>query len=157
MLFVPGGQVKNCLRLSPRWSNRASTNSVFSFVEIEALAGLFEWISTACPAIIAAVAALQAMKHSLKRSGRHWVPAARQQSSFWQLFSLIEAERATVRGCFTYVLLGCAHRSGRVHCFWIRRFCWPHFISLIHAWSPDERAHALDHCDQPIRESIIFF
>jgi hypothetical protein len=40
------------------------------------------------------------MKHSLKRSGRHWVPAARQQSSFWQLFSLIEAERATVRWLF---------------------------------------------------------
>ena len=66
----PADKYTNCLRLATEWAERAAANDVFSFVEIDSIAGLFQWISTACPAIIPAVASLQALKHAIKLSAQ---------------------------------------------------------------------------------------
>jgi hypothetical protein len=58
--------VYRCLN---EWPLRASANGSFSVVEIESLAGLFQWVSIAWPAIIPSIASLQALKHSMKRFG----------------------------------------------------------------------------------------
>ena len=55
--------------MTSEWSIRATKGDVFSFTEIESLAGLFQWISIVCPAIIPSIASLQSIKHSMKRSG----------------------------------------------------------------------------------------
>jgi hypothetical protein len=157
----PEDKYQNCLRLSTEWSNRASVNSVFTFVEIEALAGLFQWISTACPAIISSVAALQAMKHSLKRSG---LPArhldARCKSAVIDLAIFFAGWNRTCplfagfSPTFSWEVLIKVDASTD---FGSGGFCLPHFNSWIHEWSPDERARALAHKEQPIRESTTFF
>jgi hypothetical protein len=157
----PEDKYQNCLRLSTEWSNRASVNGVFTFIEIEALAGLFQWISTACPAIISSVAALQAMKHSLKRSG---LPArhldARCKSAVIDLAIFFAGWNRTCplfagfSPTFSWEVLIKVDASTE---FGSGGFCLPHFNSWIHAWSPDERARALAHNEQPIRESTTFF
>jgi hypothetical protein len=134
---------------------------VFTFVEIEALAGLFQWISTACPAIISSVAALQAMKHSLKRSG---LPArhldARCKSAVIDLAIFFAGWNRTCplfagfSPTFSWEVLIKVDASTD---FGSGGFCLPHFNSWIHEWSPDERARALAHKEQPIRESTTFF
>ena len=68
-MVCPPDKYANCLRLSADWARRASSDDLFTVNEIDSIAGLFQWISTACPAIIPAVASLQALKHGLKASG----------------------------------------------------------------------------------------
>ena len=58
-----------CQARSASFADRALADDSFTYVDIESLAGLFQWISTACTAIILSVTALQALKHRLKHHG----------------------------------------------------------------------------------------
>jgi hypothetical protein len=65
----PTDKYENCLKLSKSWAERAMNKDKFTLNEQESIGGLFQWICTACPAITSSVAAIQGMKHQLKRSG----------------------------------------------------------------------------------------
>jgi len=65
----PLDKYNNCRRVMNEWATRASINELFTYTEIDSLAGLFQWVSTACPIIISSVVSLQALKHNMKRTG----------------------------------------------------------------------------------------
>jgi hypothetical protein len=69
LIRCPNDKYNNCLKLTAEWSHRAAISVMFSFNEIESIASLFQWVSTACPAIIPAVSSLQAFKQAMKLSG----------------------------------------------------------------------------------------
>ena len=41
----PDDKYQNCLKLTTNWARRAAADEIFTFNEIESLAGLFQWIS----------------------------------------------------------------------------------------------------------------
>jgi hypothetical protein len=157
----PMDKYLNCLRLSQDWSRRAAADDSFSFSEIESLAGLFQWISTACPAIIASVASLQALKHSLKRSG---LPSrkldARSKGAVIDLASFFVTWD---RSCPLFAGFSPTHqweiliKVDASTDFGTGGFCFPALDSLVHEWLPDDRCRALAHSTAPIRESTTFF
>ena len=157
----PHDKYLNCVKLTSEWAIRAAANEPFTFLEIESLAGLFQWISTACPAIISSVAALQVLKHGMKRSG-------------------LQSRRLDARGKAAVVDLAAFFTSWNRTCpifagfspaaqweilikvdastdFGAGGYCLPSLVNLIHEWLPEERAQALAHNDHPIRESTTFF
>jgi hypothetical protein len=161
MFACPDDKYQNCLRLSQEWSHRASANDSFSFSEIESLAGLFQWISTACPAIISSVASLQALKHSLKRSG---LPSrkldVRSKNAVIDLATFFTTwnQKCPLFAGFSpthqWEILIKVDASTE---FGTGGFCLPSFECFVHEWSAEERCNALAHCVSPIRESTTFF
>ena len=158
---MPPRQTSQLRELTSDWVIRAAANEPFTFLEIEYLVGLFQWISTACPAIISSVAALQVLKHGMKRSG-------------------LQSRRLDARGRAAVVDLAAFFTSWNRTCpifagfsptaqweviikvdastdFGAGGYCLPSLVNLIHEWLPDERAQALAHNDHPIRESTTFF
>jgi hypothetical protein len=157
----PDDKYQNCLRLFQEWSRRATSDDSFSFPEIESLAGLFQWISTACPAIIASVASLQALKHSLKRSG---LPSrkldARSKNAIIDLAAFFVSWD---QKCLLFAGFSPSHqwevliKVDASTDFGTGGFCLPTFSCFIHEWSAEDRRKALAHCESPIRESTTFF
>jgi hypothetical protein len=157
----PLDKYENCLKLTSDWAARAAADDSFTLPEIESVAGLFQWISTACPAIIASVASLQALKHTMKRSA-----AASRKLDDRSKGAIIGLERF-----FVYWNRSCPLFSGfspsttwevliKVDAstdFGAGGFCIPSFGYLIHEWSHDERKQAMAHSEQAIRESTTFF
>jgi hypothetical protein len=157
----PDDKYKNCLRLTSEWAQRAAINDAFSFNEIESIAGLFQWISTACAAIVPAVASIQAFKQVMKQSGalkkrldsrsstavvalavffKNWDKTCQLFAGFspiaqWEVLIRVDASTDFGAGGFCLPSAGC----------------------FIHEWTPDERATALAHSDTPLRESTTFF
>lgn len=157
----PEDKYANCLRLTQDWSRRAAINDSFLFSEIDSLAGLFQWISTACPAIIASVASLQALKHSLKRSG---LPSSKLDvRSKGAVIDLAAFFITWDRKCCLFAGFSPTHRWEiliKVDAstdFGTGGVCFPSLDCFVHEWSPDERSRALAHSALPIRESTTFF
>jgi len=157
----PIDKYNNCLRLSAEWADRAQKNDLFSFVEIDSIAGLFQWISTACPAIIPAVASLQALKHALKMSGQRERRLDSRCSS--AVTALAKFFTSWNRSCPLFAGFSpVAHWDVLIRVdastdFGAGGFCFPSRDCVIHAWSPEERARALAHSSAPLRESTTFF
>ena len=157
----PTDKYDNCLRLSTEWARRAAADDVFLFTEIDSIAGLFQWISTACPAIIPAVASLQALKHAIKLSAQR--ERRLDSRSATAVVALATFFKSWNRCCPIFagfspvshweVLL----RVDASTDFGTGGFCLPSRECLIHAWSPEERARALAHSSTPLRESTTFF
>ena len=140
--------------------SRSHQQYVF-FTEIESLAGLFQWISIACPAIIPSIATLQAMKQSMKRSGAtaHCLDdrskvAVTNLASFFLTWNRTCAIFAGFSPVYSWEFLIKIDASTD---FGAGGFCLPSFECMIHEWLPSERAQALAHSDTPIRESTTFF
>ena len=157
----PDDKYRNCVRVTSEWSARATAGEVFSFVEIESLAGLFQWISIACPAIIPSIAALQALKQSLKRSrasSRHLDDRSKTAIIGLALFFATWNRSCPIFAGFSPVYLwSILIRVDASTDFGMGGFCFPSFDCLIHEWLPVERAQALAHSNMPIRESTTFF
>jgi hypothetical protein len=161
MLVCPLDKYTNCLRLSAEWALRASANEVFTFNEIDSIAGLFQWISTACPAIIPAVASLQALKHGLKASSL--LERRLDSRSTTAVIALEKFFRSWSRSCPLFA--GFSPVASWEHLirvdastdFGTGGFCVPSLNCFIHAWSASERALALAHSTTPLRESTTFF
>jgi hypothetical protein len=161
MLVCPLDKYTNCLRLSAEWALRASANEVFTFNEIDSIAGLFQWISTACPAIIPAVASLQALKHGLKTSSL--LERRLDSRSTTAVIALEKFFRSWSRSCPLFA--GFSPVANWEHLirvdastdFGTGGFCVPSLNCFIHAWSASERALALAHSTTPLRESTTFF
>lgn len=157
----PVDKYKNCLRLASDWAHRAAVNDIFTFKEIDSIAGLFQWISTACPAIIPAVASLQSLKHALKLSGlqeRHL--DARCTSAVIALASFFASWDRSCKlfaGFSPVAQWEVLIRVDASTDFGTGGFCLPSRECIIHAWSPEERARALAHSTTPQRESTTFF
>jgi hypothetical protein len=157
----PVDKYNHCVRTSGEWSLRAAADDSFSFVEIESLAGLFQWISIACPTIVPSIAALQALKHSMKRSGalsrrldERSKKAVIDLASFfltWDRTSFLFAGFSPVYPWEILIKVDASTDFG------MGGFCFPSFECLVHMWSPSERALALAHSATPIRESTTFF
>ena len=157
----PDDKYQNCLKLTTNWARRAAADEIFTFNEIESLAGLFQWISTACPAIIASVASLQALKHALKKSGlqsRRLDDRSKTAIAALALFFKTWSRSCPLFSGFSpvaqwEVLIKVDASTD----FGTGGFCIPFFECLIHPWSEDERLQALAHSATPIRESTTFF
>ena len=157
----PTDKYNNCLRLSIEWARRAAADDVFLFTEIDSIAGLFQWISTACPAIIPAVASLQALKHAIKLSGQH--ERRLDGRSATAVVALATFFKSWNRSCPIFAGFSPVAqwefllRVDASTDFGAGGFCLPSATCFIHAWSADERARALAHSSTPIRESTTFF
>jgi hypothetical protein len=68
-LSCPEDKYTACKARISDFARRAMADEPFFFLEIDSLAGLFQWVSTACPAIIPSVSALQVLKHEMKAAG----------------------------------------------------------------------------------------
>jgi hypothetical protein len=157
----PDDKYKNCLRLSKEWSRRATSSDFFSFNEIESIAGLFQWISTACPAIVPAVASIQAFKHVMKLSGAlkkrlddRCSAAVVALASFfesWDKSCRLFAGFSPVAQWEVLIRVDASTDFGAGGFYLPSRECF------IHKWTPDERATALAHSATPLRESTTFF
>ena len=157
----PVDKYNHCVRTSSEWSLRAAANEPFTFVEIESLAGLFQWISIACPAIVPSIAALQALKHSMKRSGaltrcldERSKKAVIDLASFFLTWDRTSSLFAGFSPVYSWEILIKVDASTD---FGMGGFCFPSFECLVHMWLPSERALALAHSTTPIRESTTFF
>ena len=157
----PADKYANCLRLSAEWAKRAAASSTFTFNEIDSIAGLFQWISTACPTIIPLVATLQALKHTFKKSGLQ--SRCLDARSTAAVMALADFFASWDRTCSLFAGFSpTAHWEVLIRVdasteFGTGGFCLPSRECTIHAWSADERAQALGHSDAPIRESTTFF
>jgi hypothetical protein len=160
-LLCPLDKYTNCLNLSAIWSQRAAANDKFTFNEIDSIAGLFQWISTACPAIIPAVASLQALKHGLKASGLQ--ERCLDDRSATAVIALATFFPSWSRSCPLFAGFSpvaqweCLIKVDASTDFGTGGFCMPSFDSFIHTWSAAERALALAHNPAPLRESTTFF
>ena len=156
----PTDKHRNCLRLTDEWSRRARSNDTFTFNEIESIAGLFQWISTACSAIIPAVASLQAFKHALKLSGL--LKRRLDERCTQAIIALEKFFTSWDRACPIFAGFSpSAHWEVLIRVdastdFGAGGFCLPSMECYIHAWSTDERAQALAHSSTPLRESTTF-
>ena len=161
LIRCPKDKYDNCLMLTTEWSRRASINDMFSFNEIESIAGLFQWISTACTAIIPAVASLQAFKHAMKLSGMQRRCLDGRCSA--AVISLAVFFLSWNRACPIFAGFSpSAHWEVLVRVdastdFGTGGFCFPSRDCMIHQWSADERACALAHSTAPLRESTTYF
>ena len=161
LIRCPNDKYNNCLKLTAEWSRRAAISDMFSFNEIESIAGLFQWVSTACPAIIPAVSSLQAFKHAMKLSGMLKRCLDSRCSS--AVISLATFFTSWNQSCPLFA--GFSPEASwevliRVDAstdFGTGGFCLPSRDCIIHQWSPDERARALAHSSTPLRESTTFF
>ena len=160
-LSCPDDKYHNCLKLSSGWAQRASLDDMFTFAEIESLTGLFQWISTACPAIVSSVASLQALKHGMKKSGQ---PSrrldARSKTAVVDLarfFATWNQKCALFAGFSPVAQWEVLIKVDASTDFGAGGVCLPSHECMIHAWSTEERKQALAHSDQPIRESTTFF
>jgi hypothetical protein len=161
LIRCPNDKYDNCLKLTTRWSRRAAISDLFTFNEIESIAGLFQWISTACTAIIPAVASLQAFKHAMKLSGMPKRCLDSRCSS--AVISLATFFASWDRSCPIFAGFSpAAHWEVLIRVdastdFGTGGFCLPSRDCIIHQWSADERARALAHSPTPLRESTTFF
>ena len=157
----PVDKYLNCKRLSAEWATRAASNCVFTFKEIESIAGLFQWISTACPTIIASVASLQGLKHTLKINGQRARVlddrCAVAVIALADFFSSWDRTCPLFAGFSPTAQWELLIRVDASTDFGAGGFCVPSFGCLIHAWSDAERAQALAHSVTPLRESTTFF
>ena len=161
LFSCPEDKYQNCLRLTLEWSKRAFAGELFSFVEIDSLAGLFQWISTACPAIISSVASIQALKHKMKRAGlqSHHLDARSKSAVMYlaDFFATWSKSCPLFAGFSPAASWEVLIKVDASTDFGTGGFCLPSFANIIHEWLPEERALALAHKDQPIRESTTFF
>ena len=156
-MSCPDDKFDACVSRSSEFARRAVANDVFSLHDVESLAGLFQWISTACPVIIAPVASLQALKHRLKRSSDHRSRLDRRCRA--ATIALSDFFRSWNRRCNLFagfspvVSWEVLIRSDASTDFGAGAFCLPSRRCGIHAWTGAERAEAL----QEQRESTMFF
>ena len=132
--------VYRCLN---EWPLRASANGSFSVVDIESLAGLFQWVSIAWPAIIPSIASLQALKHSMKRSGflsRYLDVNCKVVVIDLASFFLLGIVPVCYSRVFTCVPLGRSYQSRRLDYFWDGRRLLP-VLWLLDSWMASEWAH----------------
>ena len=156
-MSCPEDKYISCVARSTEFAQRAATDDVFSVNDIESLAGLLQWISTACPAIISSVASLQALKHRMKRSSNHGCrldPRCRAATIALRDFFLSWNRRCDLFAGFSpamswEVLI----RVDASTEFGAGAFCLPSQRCGIHAWTANERSEAMR--DQ--RESTMFF
>ena len=149
--------VYRCLN---EWPLRASANGSFSVVDIESLAGLFQWVSIAWPAIIPSIASLQALKHSMKRSGimsRCLDVCCKVVVIDLASFFLLGMYLLVIRGFSPVYLWDVLIKVDASTIFGMGGVCFPSFDCLIHEWLPNERTQALAHCSAPTRESTPFW
>jgi len=121
----------------------------------------FQWISTACPAIIASVASLHALKHSLKKSG---LPSRKLDvRSKGAVIDIAAFFVSWDRSCPLFAGFSPTHqweiliKVDASTDFGTGGFCFPSFDCFIHEWSPHDRCRALAHSVTPVRESTTFF
>ena len=157
----PDDKYRHVVRTTSEWSLRATAHEVFTFAEIESLAGLFQWISIACPAIIPSIASLQALKHSMEVSGtlsrcldERSKLAIIYLASFFRSWNRTSPLFAGFSPVYLWEILIKVDASTD---FGTGGFCFPSFDCLVHEWLPSERAMALSHCANPIRESTTVF
>ena len=147
------------------WSQRALTGGVFSSLEIAKLVGLQRWVATACPIIIPSVAYIQAFGftisvtqkavaldaraaaavHFLSAFFTSWNGQCPIRAGFSPIYSfefLIRSDASTSDGCGGFCLPFTPSLCGFNACF--------------HSWSPDEKAQALGHREDSVRESTMF-
>ena len=157
----PEDKYRHVVRTTGEWALRVTANEVFTFAEIESLAGLFQWISIACPAIIPSIASLQALKHSMESSGavsRHLDERSKLAVTYLASFFLSWNRTSTLFAGFSPVYMWeVLIKVDASTDFGMGGFCLPSFDCLVHEWLPSERAMALTHCANPIRESTTFF
>ena len=157
----PTDKFANCCRVMGDWATRAAADDSFSFTEIESLAGLFQWVSTACPIIVSSVAALQALKHTMKRKGAASLKL--DDRSKTAIDGLSNFFATWDRKCVLFAGFSpTAHWDVLVKVdastdFGSGGFCLPSLESYIHMWSSDERTCAMAHSAQAIRESTTYF
>ena len=157
----PTDKFDNCRRVMDEWSTRAESNDSFSFTEIESLAGLFQWVSTACPSIISSVAALQALKHAMKRSGAASLKLDDRSKiaidGLHKFFARWDRKCALFAGFSPTAHWDVLIKVDASTDFGSGGFCLPSLDNHIHMWSCEERACALAHSTQAIRESTTYF
>ena len=140
----PIDKYQHCVRVSDEWSRRAITNDLFTFVEIESIAGLFQWLSVACPAIIPSIASLQSLKHTMKQSGA--VSRRLDERSKLAITDLASFFLTWYRSCLLFVSFSPVHlweiliKVDASTDFGTGGFCFPSLNCLIHEWLPGERA-----------------
>jgi hypothetical protein len=157
----PTDKYENCLKLSKSWAERAMNKDKFTLNELESIGGLFQWICTACPAITSSVAAIQGMKHQLKRSGyahtkldiRSEIAIVDLASFFptWDRCCIISPGFSPATSWDVLIKVDASTDFGA------GGFCIPSFSCLIHEWTAAERHNALNHRVDPIRESTCYF
>jgi hypothetical protein len=147
--------------ISSSWDKRAAINDGFTLPELESIAGLFQWISTACPTITSSVTTLHGIKHKLKKSG---LSSAKLSSRCKSAISELAAFFPNWNRCCTIsqgfspsaswetlikVDASTDYGAGGV--------CIPSLTNIIHKWTDEERSDALAHKVIPLRESTCFF
>ena len=157
----PTDKFINCCRVIKEWSERAAVNASFSFAEIESLAGLFQWVSTACPTIVSSVASLQALKHTMKRKnatslkldGRSIIAIEGLHKFFttWDRKCVLFAGFSPTAHWDVLIKVDASTDFGS------GGFCLPSLENHIHMWSSEERACAMAHSAQALRESTTYF
>jgi hypothetical protein len=143
------------------WAARATADEAFTFTEIDSLAGLFQWVSAACPIIISSVAALQALKHNMKRTGaqkRKLDDRGRVAVLDLASFFMAWDRKCTLFAGFSPI----SHWEVLIKVdastdFGSGGFCFPSLDCHIHMWSSEERECAMAHSVNAIRESTTFF
>jgi hypothetical protein len=161
----PSDKLLAARALISEWSQRASSGGAFSVLEIEKLVGLQRWIATACPIIIPAVAYMQAFGFSIPKARgsapldaraadavhfldeffASWNGRCPISAGFSPIYSfefLIRSDASTNDGCGGFCLPFTPSSCGFNACF--------------HTWSPEEKAQALGHRVDSVRESTMF-
>ena len=157
----PEDKYLNCVRVSSEWAQRASADALFLYTEIDSLAGLFQWISVACPAIISAVASLQSLKHGMKKAGL--VSRKLDDRCKFAVIDLAKFFASWSRTCPLFAgfsptsLWEVLIKVDASTDFGMGGFSCPSFNWMIYAWNSEDRAKALAHSVSPIRESTTFF
>ena len=157
----PPDKYANCCRVVNEWATRAAADEFFTFIEIDSLAGLFQWVSAACPSIISSVVSLQSLKHNMKRTGAptrklddRCKAAVADLASFfiaWDRKCMLFSGFSPVSSWEVLIKVDASTDFGS------GGFCLPSFDCHIHMWSSEERACAMAHSTNAIRESTTFF
>ena len=161
----PADKLTAARALILEWSIRALSGGVFSFLEIEKLVGLHRWVATACPIIIPSVAYLQAFGFTIS-CARHDAPLDARAAAAVHFLSAFFASwdgqcplHAGFSPIYSFEFLIRSDASTSDGC---GGFCLPFtpslcgFIACFHSWSPDEKAQALGHREDSVRESTMF-
>jgi len=161
LFSCPPDKYANCCKVVNEWAARATADEAFTFTEIDSLAGLFQWVSAACPIIISSVAALQALKHNMKRTGaqkRKLDDRGRVAVLDLASFFMAWDRKCTLFAGFSPI----SHWEVLIKVdastdFGSGGFCFPSLDCHIHMWSSEERECAMAHSVNAIRESTTFF
>ena len=157
----PTDKYTNCCRVLNEWATRAIANALFTYTEIDSLAGLFQWVSTACPSIVSSVVSLQSLKHNMKGSG---VPSRRLNdrckaaiADLASFFMAWDRKCVLFSGFSPFSSWEVLIKVDASTDFGSGGFCFPSLDCHIHKWSTEERTCAMAHSVSAIRESTTFF